>query len=96
VPARPNRLKARLWVLSLACFAAGFAGRMAANAGVGNVAWSYPIEVFIQWYAYLAGLALWLAWLSLQAEPRRIAPGCLAGVVLAIASFFAIIFSIPK
>ena len=91
-----NRMRVRLWVVSLAFFAAGFLGRLMAHVGVDNVAWSYPIEVAIQWYAYFAGLTLWLAWLVLQAGPKRHAPGCLAGVVLAVGSFIALISSIPK
>lgn len=91
-----NQLNVRLWLISLACFAAGFVGRLAANAWVDNVAWSYPIEVDIQFYAYLVGLVVWLAWLAVQAGPRRASLGCLVGVLLAVASFFALISCIPK
>lgn len=91
-----NQLKVRLWLVSLACFAGGYVGSLAVNAGVGNVGWSYPIEVEIQWYSYLAGLATWLLWLALQAEWRLVPLGCLIWVVLAVASFIFLISSIPK
>lgn len=91
-----NQLRIRLWIVSLALFAAGFAGRLVANAGVDNVAWSYPIEVEVQWYAYWAGLVVWMLWLALQAGRKWTAPGCFTGVLLAVASFIALISSIPK
>jgi hypothetical protein len=96
VTAWRRQLRVRLWIVSLALFVAGFAGRVAANVWIDNVAWSYPIEVDIQWYAYLAGLAAWVAWLALQATPRLIAPGCLVGVALTVASLFAVVSSILK
>jgi hypothetical protein len=37
-----------------------------------------------------------VAWLALQAKPKLIAPGCLDGVALAVASLFAVVSSIPK
>jgi hypothetical protein len=91
-----RRTKLRLWVVSLALFVGGFASRLALDAQ-GDVGSSYPAAVAIQWYAYGAGLVVWAAWWALQAPPGRgSALGCLAGVLLAIASLFAVISSIPK
>lgn len=95
-PANSVPTAPRLWLISLAFFAGGFAGRVAINVGVGNVAWSCPIEVEIQWYAYWTGLIIWMLWLAIQANPQTRAPGCLSGLGLAFASVIAIGTSIPK
>jgi hypothetical protein len=89
-------MKARLWLISLIFFAGGLFGSMWVNAGVENIAWSYPIEVEIQWYAYWAGLITWMLWLAVQAERRLVPLGCFIGIVLAVASLIAIISAIPK
>lgn len=88
--------RVRLWVVSLALFAGGFASRVAARVFVDNVAWSYPLEVGIQWYAYLAGLTVWVGWLVMQATPGRRGLGCMFGLLLAAAAFVAVLSSIPK
>ncbi len=91
-----RQLKVRLWIVSLAFFVAGFVGRFIVNYEVGNVAWSYPIEIGVQWNSYLAGMAVWLGWLVFQAGPKQKAPGCFVGVVLAFVSVVAMISSLPK
>src|SRR5690348_6949011 len=95
-PPSARRPSVRLWVISLALLAGGFAWSVAVRAWVDNVDYSYPLEVEIQGYAYLAGLLLWTAWVAGKAQPGRRGSGCLLGLVLAIACFFALISSIPK
>jgi hypothetical protein len=96
VKPRPHRPKLRLWVISLLLFAGGFAGRVATNAWIDNIAYSYPLEVGIHFLAYGAGLAVWGSWWALQAQPDRRGLGCLLGLVLAAAAFITILSSVPK
>lgn len=88
-----NHLTVRLWVISLAFFAGGFAARLAAKVAGGEYGPSDPGVFGIQCYAYSAGLAAGTAWLALKAEPPWDAVGGIIGGVLVVISFFAVMSS---
>ena len=85
-----------MWVVSAALFAGVFAGRLVLDAQ-GNVAYSYPYAVELQWYGYGAALFVLAIWIVSQANtvPRQVI-GCAGWALLAIASAVAILTSIPK
>lgn len=61
VPRSKEHPRLRLKFISLSFFVAGIASRVVVNVAVGNVAVSYPIEIFVQFFAYAAGLLSWVA-----------------------------------
>jgi hypothetical protein len=86
----------RLWVVSAALFLGVFTARVCVDAQ-GDTADVYPFVVAFQWCGYGAALLVLLMWLVGQAETdhsRRV--GCVAWVLLAIASAVAIVYSVPK
>jgi hypothetical protein len=61
----------RLWIVSLALFAAGIVCRTV--LGREDIAYSYPISAFLQFWFYLAGTAFLFAWGVVQTKTMRAA-----------------------
>ncbi len=85
----------RLWVISLAFFAAGAIGRVVLSRE-GNEAYSYPYAVELQFCAYGAALTALALWILLQAHGAQQWVGCGVWFLMAIASVVAVLSSIPK
>ena len=92
----PQRPKLRFWLVSLALFVGGFGSRRIITAS-DDAAFTYPYAIVIQMGAYGAAMFAWVVWWVHQAPSGwRAAPGCLGGILLVFASFYAIISTIPR
>lgn len=94
-PAPLRWYQARLWLISLLCFAAGFVTQI--TLAQVDVAYSYPVSVSLQMLWYGLGLVLFFVWTVTAAEKTgRVALGWGALLLLALASACSILWTIPK